>query len=135
MVRRWLQFNGFTADAKEFDDRLKAILNQLRGWKKRACHDHPPSESTRVFSDSICEAFDDLTDEAARTADYLRQLAVMIQNKLELAKMGVVCFFELVLDQNLVVSEEIEADNIRSERPNMLLGLLDLKLHAKCITQ
>lgn len=92
MVRRWLQFNGFQADADEFDRRLRDSLDRLRTWEQdaheSAVFNGPDfreqlAAGHLVFTrdwigQELCDQLDDITDELAGTADYLRQLSAMI---------------------------------------------------------
>ncbi|MCK4342441.1 MAG: hypothetical protein KAY37_12040 [Phycisphaerae bacterium] len=59
---------------------VQGAINDLRPL---AYCDVSPPDSTRLFSDPVCKAFDDVTDEAAGDTDYLRQLASMLRYKIE----------------------------------------------------
>jgi hypothetical protein len=85
MLRRWLQANGQADAGRELYKRLRRIQAQLRRWELVAANDTPPDDSTRFFSDGVCERFDAIADESADLANYCQQLAAMLKPKLKLA--------------------------------------------------
>lgn len=94
MVRRWLQFNGFSDDAKELNDRISRLFRSLRIWEEetfaevqwRRSGDEDLKwdrmEPIEKMGEKACEGWNAMLDEGARTRDYLQQLASMMQGKL-----------------------------------------------------
>ena len=110
MVRQWLQSNGYEADAREFDTRLRNLIDHLKKWELTATHEADRRKSIWkakdeageflellfIIDESGCEALNDVAGEASETRNYLWQLDRSIQDKL--GKQDLVTKFQEKLD-------------------------------------
>jgi len=92
ITRRWLQANGYAADAAELASRVAEILARLRAWEATARRqvawraadlaDPTSAEPIALLGEDARDEYEAVCDAATYTADYVRQLAAMVSAKL-----------------------------------------------------
>lgn len=90
VVRVWLDCSGFSDGASEFREQLLCFLGELHKWE-RQCTDISQAttlDQFQAYQDTdhrgyrkLKEEYDELLDQAVKTAKYLRDLATVVHAK------------------------------------------------------